>query len=78
VPNTSFVQHNGKHYLEVIVLRAGRTAYFLDGGEIRREEIEGLEDGAAGEQGGLENKVIIRTFALENVLAMRANGREWR
>ena len=78
VPNTSFVEHKGAHYLEVIFLRAGKTTFFLDGGEISREEIEGLDEGAAGEQGGLLNKVVIRTFALENVTALRANGREWR
>jgi len=78
VPNTSFVRHKGQVYLEVIFLRAGKTTFFLDGGEISREEIEGLDEGAAGEQGGLENKVVIRTFALENVTALRANGRKWR
>lgn len=78
VPNTSFVEHKGAHYLEVIFLRAGKTTFFLDGGEISREEIEGLDEGAAGEQGGLLNKVVIRTFALENVTALRANGREFK
>jgi hypothetical protein len=78
VPSTSFVEHNGQHYLEVIFLRAGKTEFFLDGVSIQRDAIEGLEEGSAGEQGGLENKVIIRTFALDNVTALRANGREWR
>ena len=52
----------------------------FDRGEIDASEIEGLDEPRANPegQGGLENKVVIRTFALDGVLAMRANGREWR
>jgi hypothetical protein len=78
VPGTSFVEHKGKHYLEVIFLRAGSVQFFLDGAPIARNEIEGLEDKEEGTQGGLENRVIIRTFALDSVTALRADGTEWR
>jgi hypothetical protein len=79
IEGTSFVQHNGKHYLEVIFLRAGKTEFFLDGAAIQRHEIEGLDEPKESTgQGGLENQVIIRTFALDSVTALRTNGREWR
>lgn len=78
VPGTSFVKHKGQVYLEAIFLKPGKVQYLLDGLPITREEIEGLGEGASGEQGGLENKVVIRTFALESITALRANGQEWR
>jgi len=78
VPGTCFVTHKGKEYLEVIFMRSGKSTYFLDGAEIARNEIEGLDDAASGEQGGLEAKVIIRTFALDSVVALRVNGKEWK
>lgn len=78
IQGTPFVEHKGKHYLEVIFLRAGAVEFLLDGKQIARENVEGLDEGQAGEQGGLENKVVIRTFALEGITALRANGQEWR
>jgi hypothetical protein len=74
-----FVEHRGNHYLEVIFLHSGKTQFFLDGVAIAREDVEGLEEQRDGTgQGGLENKVVIRTFALDSVIALRANGQEWR
>ena len=79
IAGTPFVEHNGKHYLEVIFMRAGNTVYFLDGQPIAKANIEGLEDAPEGNgQGGLDDKVVIRTFALDSVIALRANGTEWR
>ena len=78
IAGTPFVEHNGQHYLEVIFMRSGTVEFLLDGQPIAREEIEGLEEPREGEQGGLENKVVIRTFALESITALRANGQEWR
>jgi hypothetical protein len=78
VEGTSFVEHNMRSYLEVIFLRAGRVEYLLDGQPVDRDDIQGLEEAREGEQGGLERKVIIRTFALDSITALRANGQEWR
>lgn len=75
---TPFVEHKGNHYLEVIFLRSGDVNYYLDGQHIDRSEIEGLEDVREGDQGGLENKVVIRTFALDSVTELRADGQVWR
>jgi hypothetical protein len=79
VDGTPFVEHKGSLYLEVIFMKAaGKTTFFLDGAEIAREDITGLEEAVEGRQGDLENKVIIRTFALDSVVALRANGTEYR
>jgi PP-loop superfamily ATP-utilizing enzyme len=36
------------------------------------------EDIAIEKRGGLENKVVIRTFAMDSIVALRANGQEWK
>ena len=77
---TPFVMHDGKAYLEVVFLRAGRTHYELDGVVVSKDDIQGLpapREDAEG-QGGLENKVVIRTFALDSITALRADKKEWR
>lgn len=78
IPGTCFVEHNGKHYVEVIFLRAGAVQYLLDGQPVDAAAIEGLPDKREGDQGGLENKVVIRTFALDSIVALRVDGKEWR
>lgn len=66
-----FVEHNGKYYLEVIFLHAGEVQYLLDGQPININEIEGLPPrGPEGEQGGLNDKVIIRTYSVESIKAI--------
>jgi len=77
ISGTPFVEHKGEHYLEVIFLKAGEVQYQLDGQSVPESEIEGLPDKQEGQQGGLENKVVIRTFKLENVTALRAYGLKW-
>lgn len=67
------VEHKGKLYLEVIFLRPGPAHYTLDGKEVDKSEILGLSPQKEGEQGGLSNKVIIRTFALDSITAIRIN-----
>jgi len=76
VPNLPIVEHNGKYYLEVIFLHTGHThEYLLDGQPINKDDIVGLKESAAGEQGGLENKVIIRTFAADSITCLRIDGK---
>lgn len=74
VENLPVVVHNGKEYLEVIFLHAGNTSYTLDGQQIERDDIEGLDGKPEGNQGGLDNKVIIRTFAADSITEIRING----
>ena len=68
VPNLPFVEHKGSHYMEVIFLSSGDTTYTLDGVPTPATDIIGLApkpDEAA--QGGLNDKVIIRTFKVANI-----------
>jgi len=69
MPDTPFIQHKGELYLEAIFLKAPKTVtYFLDGEVIDKDAIEGLKvDASEGEQGGLDNKVIIRTYKLASI-----------
>lgn len=69
-----FVTHNDKLYLEVIFMKAGTSSYFCDRQPIDKSEIVGLEDKQEAEQGGLDNKVIIRTYACDSILALTVNG----
>ena len=78
VTGTAFVEHEGAHYLEVIFMKAGTSQYLQDGYPIAKELIEGLPESREDNgQGGLENKVVIRTYALDSIVAMRAMGQEW-
>lgn len=79
IEDTPFVEHakdgEVKHYLEVIFLNPGTSEYFLDGEPIDKKDIVGLSEHKESEQGGLENKVIVRTFSLDNLKAVRIDGK---
>lgn len=83
LPNSPVVVHkkdgDAKFYLEVIFLRAGQIDYLLDGQPINAADIQGLpvvrNDPDA--QGGLENQVVIRTFALDSITALRVDGQQF-
>lgn len=79
ITGTPFVEHNGKTYLEVIFMKAGNIQYLCDGAPIAEADIEGLpaRKEATG-QGGLDDQVQIRTFALDSIQALRAYGQEWK
>lgn len=73
VTNTPFVVHGDQKYLEVILLKAGEVQYQVDGIDFNGV-IEGLTGGAdTAEQGGLDDKVIIRTIKCENVKEITVN-----
>lgn len=74
VPNMPIVEHKGSYYLEVIFLKPGKAEYLLDGVVVPAESIQGLPPKREGEQGGLEDKVIIRDFKAESITELRING----
>lgn len=74
---TPFVTHNENLYLEVIFLKAGETEYFLDNTLIAKEDIIGLKPVREAEQGSLENKVIIRTYAQESIIGVTIDKRRF-
>lgn len=79
IKNTPFITHKGELYLEVIFLKAGKSEYFLDDTPIEKSEIEGIDKTPPREdsQGGLENQVIIRTFRVESIVALRVDKQEF-
>lgn len=78
VPNMPIVEHfkdgDTKYYLEVIFLTPGAVSYYLDGAPIKAADIVGLPVVKGGEQGGLEDKVILRTFAADSITELRIDG----
>jgi hypothetical protein len=75
IPNMPIVEHKDNYYLEVIFLKPGAVEYLLDGAVVPKSSIEGLVEREGGEQGGLENKVIIRTFAADSITELRVDGK---
>jgi hypothetical protein len=73
VEGTPIVEHKGKTYLEVIFLRAGEVEYRLDGQPVDAAVV-GEQTSSNGEQGGLDNKVIIRTFAEDTIKRLKVGG----
>lgn len=78
IPNMPIVEHfkdgETKYYLEVIFLKPGPIEYLLDGIHVDEVDIVGLQAAIPGEQGGLDDKVIIRTFAAESIVEIRIDG----
>lgn len=83
IPETPFIEHfkDGKicYYLEVIFLKSGKVTYLVDGVPTDPSTIQGLEtEREESKQGGLDNKVIIRSFKLESITALRIDGTEYK
>jgi len=74
VVGTAFVTHKNKDYLEVIFNKVISSEYFLDGAPIAKDAIEGLPASRPAEE---TDSVIIRTYALESILEIRAFGNEF-
>lgn len=71
-----FVHHDGKMYLEVIFMSAGNSELLVDNLSYPGE-INGLPIATEGHQGGLNNKVIIRTYTVDNIIAITINHRRY-
>lgn len=85
VPNSPFIEHEGKLYLQTVFLAAGDVEYFqrtdlVDMGflPIHKENITGLPTKTGSEHQGLErdSQVIVRTYAIDSILAIRAFGQQ--
>lgn len=75
LPELPFVQHKDKYYLEVIFLKAGEVEYLIDGQPYADyHNIPGIVlEHEEAEQGGLDDKVIIRTYGIDSVRAITIN-----
>lgn len=77
IPNTCFIEYNGKFYVEVITIHAGHSQYFYRGKKIDKNAIiEPVKTGSREEsQGGIRDKVIINTYSVDSITAITINGR---
>jgi len=74
LPNTPIVEHKGQYYLEVIFLNSGEVHYEVDGVRTPAAQIEGLvAERQEAVQGGLSDKVIIRTFKVSSLVNITIN-----
>lgn len=82
IGNSPFIEHNGKHYFECMFISPGTVTYLLDGKPVDKSEIEGLEiekeksEAYEASQGGIEEKVVLRTFALESITKLKIRNEE--
>lgn len=76
IENTSFIEHNGTIYVEVIFVKSGDSIYLVDGVQANPLEIDGLElDKPVNEesQGGIEEKFAVRTFKLDSIEKLKTD-----
>jgi len=75
VDNTPIIEHNGQYYLETIFVSNGNVEYLVDDTVTNKEEIEGLPESKVSDdsQGGLANKVIVRTHKLDSIVCISIN-----
>jgi hypothetical protein len=76
VKDAPYVEHKGNYYLEVIFLKAGVVTYLLDGAPIDKADVQGIPVVKASGQGGLQDQVIIRTYACNNITGIRVLGQD--
>lgn len=74
------IEHNGKFYLRVIFENSGTTEYFFEGRKTNADEIVGLSlpKPSDDSQGGINNKVIIRTIDFNSIVKIRCAGQEFK
>lgn len=78
IENSPFVEHKGKYYLECIFLSSPQVEYRENGLPINKKDIQGLQEKTEGNQGNLENKVVIRTYSVESIRELRIDGKEYK
>lgn len=82
--NTPIIKHekdgDTKYYLEGIFQNSGQVEYLLDGKPVSIDEIEGMDAPKAStqSQGGLNDKVVIRTIDATNIAELRINGASYK
>jgi len=72
IENSCFIEHKNEKYLELFFMNPGKITYTLEGENIEKEDIEGLQESKSS--GDQENKVIIRTVNVRNITSIRAKG----
>lgn len=84
VDDTPIIEHSkdgiAKYYLEGIFQSPGKVEYLLDGKPVAIEDIEGMDVPKVSTtgQGGLEDKVFIRTIDATNITELRVNNTSYK
>ena len=68
------VQHKGRYYLEIKVQRVLGTTYHDNGSMVPNHVVEPFRREASPTRQGLEKEVILRDYALENIVGVNING----
>mgnify|MGYP000406757741 CR=1 FL=1 len=88
VPDSPFIQCKGRYYLQCVFLECGSIEYraaedisfhngdsfvhFRKGELMLKDDIQGLNERSGSEHQGLEKEVIVRTYALDSIVSLRA------
>ncbi len=77
IKGTPFIAHKGKHYLQTILLTPGDVKYYIGSREVSQDDIAPMLSKSATSQGLPDDKaVIVQTYSVENIKAIRAMGEE--
>lgn len=75
IEQTPLIFHNDEVYLQTIFIKSGTVSYFQNLTEIAQDSIVGFPTPPqAPVQAGLENKVIVRTYNIRHIQALRMIG----
>lgn len=78
IENSPLIYNKGEVFLQVIFLKSGTVSYFHNKAEINEDAIIGFPTRPqAPDQGGLENKVIVRTYNIRHITSMRVMGGQY-
>ncbi|AXH72534.1 MAG: hypothetical protein [Caudoviricetes sp.] len=74
------IKHKDNYYLQVIFDSPGTTQYFFEGRLVDKEEIVGMPAVKPSDesQGGINNKIIIRTISFDSITKIRAAKQEFK
>lgn len=76
LPNLPIIEHKGEYYLEVIVHNTLSSEYIYNNKSVKSTEIKGWPSSGDPEksQGGIEDKVEIRSIKLSNIKEIHIGG----
>lgn len=89
IDNTPLIVHNGNLYLQVITIGRGESRYFCNNKPVEFHDgvmtdhegyiISGIpKTPKPAEQGGINNKAIVRAYKIGSILEIRGFGKIWR
>lgn len=75
IKGTPFIAHNGKHYLQTILLAPGDVKYFIGSRQVTAEDVAPMLSKTTNTQGLPDEKaVVVQTYSVDNIKSIRAMG----